>query len=288
MRKKSATQGKATSVNPPYFQKGYLLLTATALLILFLGYLGFRSTKGAGAAWTWVAKVGTVLAGELFLVWRNRGPDLAAQKPVWGLANILTLFRGFLIALLAGFLFTRRPQGWLAWIPTVLYTVSIIADYLDGLWARHSATETLLGKTLDLEFDSLGILIAMGLIVQLGRLPTAFLFVGLARYAFALGLARRRYRKKRVYPMPDSYWRRRLAGFQMGLLAAFLWPIARRPGTTLAELPCCTSLCKRESLPCAGCLTCIFRRSCRPLYFSPLKPWPLLFWLWVAGLFPRP
>jgi CDP-diacylglycerol--glycerol-3-phosphate 3-phosphatidyltransferase len=175
---------------------------------------------------------------QLLFLLRNRRPILSGENlhALWGAANRLSLTRGLLIALLAGFLFSPKPGGILGWLPPLLYTVLAVLDFFDGYWARKSSTQTRLGELLDQEYDALGILVAVILVVQWRHLPAAFLYLGVIKYMFAGGIAWRSFRGAPVYPLPPSYMRRRLAGFQMGILAVFLWPIARPPGTVVAEL----------------------------------------------------
>jgi hypothetical protein len=81
-----------------------------------------------------------------------------------------------------------------------------------------------------------GLLLATTLAVQYGRLPPAFLAIGLAKPAYALALGLHRLLGGRVRDLPRSYLRRRLAGFQMGLSAVLLWPPARPQATILAQV----------------------------------------------------
>jgi len=76
------------------------------------------------------------------------------------LANLVTLIRGLLLGLLAGFIFLPQPEGLFVWIPGLLYGGSLGGDFLDGYVARHLDIETVLGAKLDMELDSLGVLIA--------------------------------------------------------------------------------------------------------------------------------
>jgi phosphatidylglycerophosphate synthase len=140
-----------------------------------------------------------------------------------------------LLALLAGFLFAPEAPDLRGWLPALLYTAAAAADALDGFWARRTGTSTRLGALLDGELDGVGLLVAMALAVQYGRLPAAFLAIGLAKPAYAAALAVQRLAGGRARELPPSYLRRRLAGFQMGLAAVFLWPLAGPPGTTLAQ-----------------------------------------------------
>jgi CDP-diacylglycerol--glycerol-3-phosphate 3-phosphatidyltransferase len=219
------------------FSRGWKLLGATHTAIVTGGFLLLSLAGTPGEAWRWAIKVGLVLSFELLLLLVRRRDVLSGEnlERMWGAANLLTLFRGALVALLAGFLFTPRPAGPAAWLPAAIFTVGVAVDFLDGWWARRTASQTRMGSLLDVEFDALGILLAIALAVQYGRLPVPFLAVGAARYVFVAAIALRRRRGKPVAQLPPSYLRRRLAGFQMGVLAVLLWPIAVPPTTTIGE-----------------------------------------------------
>jgi len=220
------------------FQSGLTVVGLIDLLILIVGFFltyRYRDFRYGGI---WVLKVAAVMVYQHLFLLRNREKILSGNNLdyLWGAANILSLARGMMIALLAGFLFTAKPAGIVGWLPAVLYTLLAVLDFFDGYWARKSNTPTRMGELLDQEYDALGILVAVVLVIQWGHLPVAFLYIGVAKYVFAGGIAWRSFRGRAVYPLPPSYMRRRLAGFQMGILAVFLWPIARPPGTILAEL----------------------------------------------------
>ncbi len=219
-------------------RRGLIVLSVAWLWLLAAGFILIALSADPGSAAAWTGKVALVMAYQLLFILHNRdrildGPNLAH---LWGTANLLTLVRGTLAAVLAGFLFSDKPTGPASWLPALLYTVLAGLDYLDGYWARRTGTRTAMGEILDQEYDALGILLAVSLAVQFGHLPAVFLCVGLARYAFAGAAAWRRRRGLPVRPLPPSYLRRRLAGFQMAVLAVFLWPVAGPPGTVLAGL----------------------------------------------------
>jgi phosphatidylglycerophosphate synthase len=178
-----------------------------------------------------------VLAWPPVFLLANRRRVLEGEnlRHLWGAANRITLARGGLLALVAGFLFAPEAPGLRGWLPALLYAAAAAADALDGFWARRTGTRTRLGALLDGELDGVGLLLAMTLTVQYGRLPAAFLAIGLAKPAYAAALAVQRLAGGHSHDLPPSYLRRRLAGFQMGVAAVCLWPLARPPGTTLAQ-----------------------------------------------------
>lgn len=213
----------------------------TALLFvvsLWLGYHLLRAEWQAAFAWRWTVVAAGVLVYELGLLWRglrdNRRRGETLLLPTLGAGNLLTLLRGLALGLLAGFLLSPWPWGRLAWLPALLYTLAILADYLDGYLARITRHATLLGAQLDIEFDALGILIAAALAVHYNQLPWWYLILGLSRYLFLLGMWWRRRQGRPVHDLTPSIHRRIVAGFQMGFMSVMLWPVVSPPGTTLA------------------------------------------------------
>ena len=171
-----------------------------ALTWLVVWVLGFRLLQGVWPyANRWLLFSGLTLAYCLWLLWRylpeNHRAAETALLPRLGLGNRLTLLRGLAIALLAGFLFAPWPQGALAWVIALLYTLASSADYFDGAAARKTNHATQLGSRLDMEFDALGVAVVSLLAVWYGQVPWWFLGVGLARYGFVAGLAWRRRRR---------------------------------------------------------------------------------------------
>lgn len=208
------------------------------VLALAAGTVLLRPVLGPGRpAWSLVNLV--ALSAVLVFVRRslprNRrdpgGPLLGAI----GAGNHATIARGVLLAQLPGYLLFPWPAGWQAWLPTLTFTLSLAADYLDGYLARRADRVTGLGETLDIEFDGLGLMAATALAAHYGQLPLIyFLTVGCARYLFLLvGWAARRARRP-GYSLPASTTRRALAGVTMELAAAALWPIVPSVMMTLA------------------------------------------------------
>jgi CDP-diacylglycerol--glycerol-3-phosphate 3-phosphatidyltransferase len=222
------------------FRRGLRVLAGAYLLVLAAGFLGAAflpsPPSGARGAW-WALKAGAALAWAPAFLLANRRRILEGEnlRHLWGAANRITLARGALLGLLAGYLFVPEAPGLGGWLPALLYAAAAAADALDGFWARRTGTGTRLGALLDGELDGLGLLLATALAVLHGRLPPAFLAVGLAKPAYAAALGLRRLAGGSLHELPPSYLRRRLAGFQMGLAAVCLWPPARPPATVLAQ-----------------------------------------------------
>jgi len=207
-------------------------------LTLVVGYQLLSVTWDQVFARRWAILAAVALVYELGHLWRglkhNHRPGESTLLPTLGAANVLTMLRGLAFGLLAGFLLSPWPTGGLAWLPALLYTLAIVADYLDGYLARITNHATVLGANLDIEFDALGILIATSLAVNYHQLPWWYLFLAASRYLFLFGIWWRKRRGQPVYDLPPSVHRRIVAGFQMGFSSVMLWPIVYPPGTTLA------------------------------------------------------
>jgi CDP-diacylglycerol--glycerol-3-phosphate 3-phosphatidyltransferase len=193
----------------------------------------------------WLTLAAIAMAIQLGILWlalpynRRQGSSLApgatAQVvPSLGYANAVTLLRGLFACMLAGFLFAPEPVGWLAWLPAILYTLDRLVDFVDGYVARVTRSETKLGEILDIEFDGLGILIAITLGIQYGKLPIWYLLLGLARQLFVFGMWLLRRQGKPVYDLSPSEHRRMIAGFQTGFITVVLWPLWPPSVTLLA------------------------------------------------------
>ena len=162
----------------------------------------------------------------------NRRHAEASVLPWLGVSNALTLVRGLLYGLLAGFIVLPAPSGIWAFVPGALYTVASLTDLLDGRIARQRDETTDLGAKLDIEVDSVGILVAFLLGVKFGQIPAVFAAVGGLFYAYRLYLwiwARRGYP---VHALPYSPWRSTIGGFEVGFLCVMLWPVFAPPYTT--------------------------------------------------------
>ena len=126
----------------------------------------------------------------------------------------------------------------LGWIPAVAYGLAALMDGLDGFVARRTGSESAFGARLDAESDALGLAAASGIAVLLsGTLPLWYLLAGLGRYLFGAALFVEQRLGCQLRDLPPSPFRRRLAGFQMGLVAVCLAPFIEpewAPPATLA------------------------------------------------------
>lgn len=215
----------------------------TAALYALAALTAWAALDGLGVAapaWRWAAPVALAMAAGLGLLRANlshnhrRGET--ALFPTLGPATAVTLVRGCLLGVLAGFLLLPRPAGSLAWLPVLVYTAAALTDFVDGYVARRTNRATVLGERLDMELDSLGALIAVSLAIVYGQLPLWALSMGLARYLFVAGIAWRRRRGLPVYDLPPSVHRRAVAALFMSFVAVILWPVLYPPVTGFAAL----------------------------------------------------
>lgn len=216
-----------------------LFMTALGYgMALALGYGLLATTLRSGVAGRWLALSLPVSVFELGVCWRilptNRQSD-GRVRPVFGVANGLTLLRGLFCALAAGFLLVSRPSGWLGWLPAGLCALCGLLDYADGAVARRFDRESAFGARLDIEFDAVLTLVTAALCVRYG-LPLAYLGVGLARYAFVGGIRLRRWLDKPVHDLPESRVRRYLYVAQLCFSVGVLTPLFGPPVTSYGAL----------------------------------------------------
>lgn len=209
-------------------------------ILLLAAYRGLAWRWDYAYAERWLVLAVAMGAVQLGVLWRslghNRSDAETRLRSTLGYANALTLVRGVLLCMLAGFLFAPEPASALAWAPAILFTAARLIDLLDGYVARITTGPTKLGTILDIEFDGLDTLVAVILGIQYGRLPVWYLPLAVSRQLFVFGIWWRQRRGLPVYVWPPSDNRRLIAGFQTGFLSVVLWPIFGPPATTLAAV----------------------------------------------------
>lgn len=158
---------------------------------------------------------------------RREGKRAARLGP----AVPITLLRLALVSALGGHaltlaLFPERAAGSGVLLPFALYLPAVLADALDGVVARRRGFATDFGAALDRETDAAGLAAAsLTAVLATGALPAWYLLAGFARYLCALGLFVEERSGRRRRALDPSPFRRRLAGFQMALVAASLAPV---------------------------------------------------------------
>lgn len=206
-------------------QVGLPLVLATAFVVVFRG---LYPTEGVQAQLFDPALVaGSCVAGQLWYVSYSVLPPRASDTPLVGLsglANALTLIRGALYAVVAGFVVVPAETS-LAWVPALAYGTGVVLDKLDGTVARTVGDVTVIGKRLDMAFDTFGFVVAPLVAVLWGQLPVWYLSLSAARFVYRGGIAWRRFRDRPLFEKPDSDVGKHLAGVQMVFLTAALAPV---------------------------------------------------------------
>ena len=172
--------------------------------------------------------VGLVWTGEVAYLLQQADGSAEASVPPIGLANGVTMVRGGLYAVVAGFVFVP-PGTPLDWVPAGAYGVGVLLDKLDGSLARTVGTRSALGERLDMAFDAFGLAVAPLVAVLWGLLPVWYLSLSAARYVFRAGVLWRQARGLPVRDLPESDLRQYLAAFQMVFVTVALVPQAPTP-----------------------------------------------------------
>jgi CDP-diacylglycerol--glycerol-3-phosphate 3-phosphatidyltransferase len=238
---------KQTHLNPPKSQQGLQRIWWTAVIycfcILLGGFLILNDDWQTRYGLQGIVQAAIMTAYVLILLRIGMPLNYHPRKKVLhsnlGCGTWITITRAMLIAILAGYLFQPWPQsrlfsGRLSWTPGTLYLTASLLDYLDGWVARAGKHETRLGAFLDINIDSLGLLIAPLLAVWYGQLPGVYLSVGAAYYLLVFGIWLRKKYSKPVFEVKPRRSARIIAGFQMGFVGIALLPVISPPLTTVA------------------------------------------------------
>ena len=111
-------------------------LWLAALGLLFGGTVLLAPLWGRPAAARWAAQAGALMVWVFVrletLLDLNRHSADNRLRPSLGVANMLTLVRAALVAVLAGFVFqnpsSQAPSAWLSWAPGVIYLLAALMD----------------------------------------------------------------------------------------------------------------------------------------------------------------
>ena len=196
------------------------------LLLIGGGYVLLQGARLRENAGSWL---GAALLTLPVVLWRivlafPKEPGELPQLFFPGLANRLTIFRGLILCILAGFLALNMPEGGLAWIPGLLFIAALILDGLDGYAARLRNETSSFGAFLDPDLDAMGTLIGTLIAIRYGRLPGWYVLAGMAYYVFVFGRWMRKRRGLPLCPLPDRNDRRLASVLQSVFISLALLP----------------------------------------------------------------
>jgi CDP-diacylglycerol--glycerol-3-phosphate 3-phosphatidyltransferase len=193
----------------------------------------------------WSLQASLVVIYILYILRRNltlnRQGHAGPLNTSLGTASLITLARGGLIALLAGFWLQPWPgrnngTEWSASLPGIIYIAAVLGDALDGWVARLTDNQTLLGEYLDTRIDALGILVATLVAVGYGQLPVFYISAGLAWYLLRLAVWLRKKSGRTCSEVKRRKCARLMAGLQMVFLGLVLLPLLSPPITHVAAV----------------------------------------------------
>ena len=203
-------------------------LGIASLVLLVLGCL-LPSLMAAGANWR-VAYATYALISLCVLVFWPHG--------ALGWANRVTLFRGVLIALVAGALandtFTEAIWLWL-----IVATIALLLDGVDGWIARRTQSSTSFGARFDMELDALLILLLCIGLIQEKSLGPWVLLIGMMRYLF---IAASWHFAWLAAPLFASFRRKLVCVWQVSALLLALTPLTHPLFASLLALSALVSL----------------------------------------------
>lgn len=213
---------------------------AVQMVLLVVVYRLMSQAWQNGFALAWLVMALAACVYQWIFIWRNLAENRAnADSKLFssfGWANEVTISRGYLFACLAGFIFLPHPPGALAWVPGGLYLAAVCMDFLDGYLARVTHTTSVLGSKMDMEWDSLGMLIAVSVGISHGQIHASYFILAIAHVVFVFASDQRIKKGLPVYPLDDSMIRRALAGMQMGFVAVVLLPVFNSAVTQIASI----------------------------------------------------
>jgi CDP-diacylglycerol--glycerol-3-phosphate 3-phosphatidyltransferase len=183
----------------------------------------------------WIFIIGSLTVGIYWfgLIWKNlaqnRETGGSDVLPSLGLPNQLTIIRGFLIAITTGLILVPNRAALIAWLPGIFYLCAVLMDGIDGILARTTGNVTVLGEFLDMEMDSLTVLVGSLAVFLSGKADGWILLVGTARYLYVGGQWLLKRSRRPLLPLAKKSSRRALAGLMMGFLAAAMFPVFYPP-----------------------------------------------------------
>ncbi|RUR46287.1 CDP-alcohol phosphatidyltransferase family protein [Vreelandella populi] len=203
-------------------------LGIASLVLLVLGCL-LPSLMATGANWG-LAYATYALISLCVMVFWSHG--------TLGWANRVTLFRGVLIALVAGALANDAFIDAI-WLWLIVATIALLLDGVDGWIARRTQSFTPFGARFDMELDALLILLLCIGLIQEEALGLWVLLIGVMRYLF---IAASWHFTWLAAPLFASFRRKLVCVWQVSALLLALTPLTHSLFTSLLALSALLSL----------------------------------------------
>lgn len=192
-------------------------ILAVALAMVSAGVLGVNGLH-LGMAYLPKVLIGYGAGAALMLLGLSRAHPYRHV----GAANLTTIVRAALVALLAG-LVGEHGGVEVAMTAAILAGSVTLLDGLDGWLARRFNTVSGFGARFDMETDAVFVAVLSLLAWQFGKVGAWVLLSGLMRYLFAI--ATMLYPRLRR-PVPSSYRGKTIAVFQMIALIIVIAPVS--------------------------------------------------------------
>ncbi len=197
---------------------GILLEHVLAGVVLMVLAIALRHALPLSELFAWKVMMAVLVGGAVTLTYSTQ----YLSTSTLGAANLVTLARGGLVALLVGFI-GEMHVGWAAFM---IASTVLALDGIDGWLARKLETASDFGARFDMETDALALLVIAGLVWQNGKAGPWVLLAGLMRYAF---VAAAKALPDLNGPLPPSFRRKTVFVFVAMALISCLTPIVNPP-----------------------------------------------------------
>ena len=134
--------------------------------------------------------------------------------------NRLTMLRVFLVPVFVFFLLKPIFGGVNKWVVLAIFCIACLTDFLDGKIARKYNLITDFGKFMDPLADKLLVCSALICLIDLGKLPSWFVVIVIAREFVVSGL--RLIAVDNGIVIAASWWGKFKTAFQMALIVLLL------------------------------------------------------------------